>query len=189
MKKIKSLIIIIILAIGVIFALQLVSPIKFPFSKSETTSATLKTEIGDFKDILKLSVLDVDIEDAYLTKVENKEIVYKIPAHCEFKYDLEKIEVEENDSALIIQLPQCEPEITTGAKSVSVLYEEEGFLSTFMNNNITDEGDKKAIIELTDSIKRRVKEEYQQLAFEQAKNLLESFYSNSGKKHIEIKKK
>ena len=184
------IILLVLLAIGVFAVYNWVSSLKLPlFTKSEPTSTVVKTEIGDFKDILQLSVLDVDIEDAYPVKVNNRSVVYKIPAHCEFKYDLKRVALEETDSSIIVTLPRCEPEITTVAKSLSILYEEEGTFSPVMNNNATDEGDKQAINILTDRIRKRVGKEYQDLAFEQAKHLLECFYSNAGKKHVIVKRR
>jgi len=183
MKRIIIFIAICII-IGVVGTILVFSPVKLSLFNTEPTSTTIKTEIGDFRDILKLSVLDVDIEDAYPLKVDNRSVVYKIPAHCEFKYDLEKIVVQENDSSITVQLPRCVPEITTKGKSPTILYEEEGRLSAFIENNISEEGDKKALKILTDRIKKRVEKEYQELAFEQARNLLENFYSNTGKKCI-----
>jgi len=180
------IILLVLLAIGVFAVYNWVSSLKLPlFTKSEPTSTVVKTEIGDFKDILQLSVLDVDIEDAYPVKVNNRSVVYKIPAHCEFKYDLKKVSLEETDSSIIVTLPRCVPEVTTVAKSLTILYEEEGTFSP----NATDEGDKQAINILTDEIRKRVGKEYQDLAFEQAKHLLESFYSNAGKKHVIIKRR
>ena len=155
MKRIIIFIAICII-IGVVGTILVFSPVKLSLFNTEPTSTTIKTEIGDFRDILKLSVLDVDIEDAYPLKVDNRSVVYKIPAHCEFKYDLEKIVVQENDSSITVQLPRCVPEITTKGKSPTILYEEEGSLSAFIENNISEEGDKKALIILTDRIKKRI---------------------------------
>jgi len=183
-------ILLILLAIGAFAIYNWFSSLKLPlFTKSEPTSTVVKTEIGDFKDILQLSVLDVDIEDAYQVKVNNRLLIYKIPAHCEFKYDLKRVGLEETDSSIIVTLPRCEPEVTTVAKSLTILYEEEGIFSPLMNNNATDEGDKQAINILTDRIRKRVGKEYQDLAFEQAKHLLENFYSNAGKKHVIVKRR
>ena len=180
------IILLVLLAIGFFAVYNWVSSLKLPlFTKSEPTSTVVKTEIGDFKDILQLSVLDVDIEDAYQVKVNNRLLIYKIPAHCEFKYDLKRVGLEETDSSIIVTLPRCEPEVTTVAKSLTILYEEEGTFSP----NATDEGDKQAINILTDEIRKRVGKEYQDLAFEQAKHLLESFYSNAGKKHVIVKRR
>ena len=78
----------------------------------------LSTSISDYKELLKLSVLDVDMEDAYVEKIDDKTIIYKIPAHCEFKYDMEKVQFEQTDSALTITLPTCE---ASGFTSVTKL--------------------------------------------------------------------
>ena len=149
----------------------------------EPSISTMSTSIGDYKELLKLSVLDVDLEDAYIEKIEGKTLVYKIPAHCEFKYDLEKVQFEQMDSALTITLPTCEAVVTSHEAPI-VYYEEEGRVFGIFGSNVTHEQDKKILKGLQSKICKRLKNEYQDLAFEQAENLLTSFYTNTGKKVI-----
>lgn len=178
MKKIFfSIIVGCIICIGIYVYIQI-------HTQNGPTSSVIKTEIGDFKEVLKLSVLDVDIQDAYPVEVNGKTVIYKIPAHCEFKYDLEKVSLNENDSSIIVTLPRCVPEITTEGETPTILYEEEALLSIFLDNNVSDAEDSTTLKMITDSIKERVEKDYQDLAFDQAKVLLENFYSNIGKEVV-----
>ena len=153
----------------------------------EPSISRLSTSISDYKELLKLSVLDVDMEDAYVEKIDDKTIIYKIPAHCEFKYDMEKVQFEQTDSALTITLPTCEAVVTSHEAPI-VYYEEEGSVFGLFGSNITHEQDKEILLGLQSKICKRLKNEYQDLAFEQAKKLLTSFYTNTGKKVIVNKK-
>ena len=153
----------------------------------EPSISRLSTSISDYKELLKLSVLDVDMEDAYVEKIDDKTIIYKIPAHCEFKYDMEKVQFEQTDSALTITLPTCEAVVTSHEAPI-VYYEEEGRVFGSFGSNVTHEQDKELLKSLQSKICERLKNQYQDLAFEQAENLLTSFYTNTGKKVIVNKK-
>ncbi|MBQ9231923.1 MAG: DUF4230 domain-containing protein [Prevotella sp.] len=178
MKTIRNSIILAVVIIAI------VAGVYFTISnRNGYTTETLSTQIGDFREILKLSVLDVDLEDAYIEKVEGNTLIYKIPAHCEFKYDLEKVEMSQTESAITITLPLCEAEVTSKG-APTLYYEEEKLLSFLLDNNVKDEQDKKVLDDLKEKIRERLTAEYQDLAFEQAKSLLTSFYSNTGKEII-----
>lgn len=143
------------------------------------------TEIGDFKEILKLSVLSIEYEDAYkitenIGTDENpaeRYIVYKVCAQGEYKYDLEKVDTANNT----IYLPPCELKVSLKEVPKPVYVQKDGKL--FGAKNINDEDEKKYLKDLKDSIYARMNNEvYHQEAFKHAEQLLKTFFKNVGVK-------
>lgn len=149
------------------------------------------TEIGDFKEILKLSVLSIDYEDAYVItrnigtdeNVAERKIVYKVCAQGEYKFNLEKdsVEIDTANKCRTIYLPPCKLEVSLKEAPQPVYVQKDGKLIGAMN--INDEDEKEYRKELKDSIEARMNNEvYHQMALKHAEQLLKSFFKNVGVK-------
>lgn len=153
-------------------------------------------EIGDFKEILKLSVLSIDYEDAYVIERNigsnedpvTRKVVYVVKAHGEYKYNLE-------DKSLIIDsitgkrtlvLPPCSLEISlNGAPKLEYVQKDKAFINP---KNISQEDDNKYRAQINDSIKARLSNNiYKREAFRHAEKLLKTFFKNMGDTAIVIR--
>ncbi len=146
---------------------------------------SLGIQVGDYKELFKLSVLDYDITKAFPMDVpidpndpsDTRKIVYKINIHGEFKYDLNKIKCDTTQSGKrIFYLPGCEYNITSNS-APEILYEE----TSVIGADAKFKDDKAALNKIFKEVKADMKQsKYQQMAKARAVYLLKNFYKNTG---------
>lgn len=146
-------------------------------------------EIGDFKEILKLSVLSIDYEDVYVIdgyigtddNPESRKLVYTVRAKGEYKYDLEKVYdyIDTVSGKRTIVLPTCSFEIALPAPpSLEYVQKDKKFLNP---KDVSHEDEQKYRSQLRDSINSRLNNKiYKREAFKHAKHILEAFFKNLG---------
>jgi len=153
-------------------------------------------EIGDFKEILKLSVLSIDYEDAYVIERnigtnDNpiiRKLVYTVKAHGEYKYNLEYISeiIDSVSGKRTIVLPPSSLEMSLiDAPSLEYVQKDKSFINS---QNVTEDEELKYRSQLKDSIENRLNNDiYKHEAFKHAEKLLKTFFKNMGDSTIVIK--
>lgn len=146
-------------------------------------------EIGDFKEILKLSVLSIDYKDVYVIErnigtkdnPESRKLVYTVRAKGEYKYDLEKVYayIDTISGKRTIVLPTCSFEISLpDPPSLEFVQKDKKFLNP---KDVSHEEEVKYRSQLRDSINSRLNNKiYKREAFKHAKHILEAFFKNLG---------
>lgn len=114
MRKIKWLIIICIL---LILLIVLVYAIYNRFNRPAIN--TLPAKIEEIKQAVKLSTLDITMEDIFKDTVNVKGVVSRIKANVYIRFDIENIPMTEQGDTLIIQLPPEIIEIYESTKNSS----------------------------------------------------------------------
>jgi hypothetical protein len=139
-----------------------------------------ETHIDKIKQLLQLSVLEVNSEDAFVDSVnlgspddpDYRTMVYRIEGKLEYRYDLEKAQIDSTgENSYTVTLPPCS--VSFSQKEPNLEYAEKG---GWFDEAVGNEADLKVRKKITQQfIAKYNSPMYQQQAFDRAKTLLETF--------------
>lgn len=145
------------------------------FSSCDRFSNESDYEIEKICEILKLSVMTVQMDNVYIKEVKERngktaEIVIKLPLDCKFSYDLNNITVENN----VLTLPSCKVSVSLNTERETKYYNGGDARITIVERNRYLREIKKSVVE-----KDLEESRYKDKAFNHAKELLTKLLGDS----------